>query len=508
MAGKVTISVETGPMSGKSFTFEDHDTFLFGRSQDCQACLPEDPKISRHHFIVEINPPDATIRDLGSLNGTYVNETKHGGRDTGETPEEGAKRRYPQVDLKDGDRVSVGDTSLKIAVEATMFCCECGKELVRAERKAAAWVGGTFICAACRQKLQRQPVRPGARPARPKTIRCQKCGRDVAGEVRAQRGGAYLCAACRADPHELIRHLLNLAKSGRPELVAIKGYAIEKKLGQGGMGAVYLARQEHSGERVALKIMLPKVAADERAKKLFLREAHLSQQLHHKNVVLLRESGCSEGTFFFTQEFCEGGSLDKIIMKRGGRLSVEDAMRIICDVLDGLDYAHKAQIAGVKLKDGTVGTGHGLVHRDVSPQNVLISGSGKSSVAKVSDYGLSKAFDLAGLSGNTVTGGVAGKPQFWPRQQVINYKYAKPDVDVWATAALLYHMLTGGFPRDFRRGGDLIRTVLDTAPVPILKRHASVPRRLAKVIDGALVDKPDIPFKSAADLKKALQKAV
>ena len=124
------------------------------------------------------------------------------------------------------------------------------------------------------------------------------------------------------------------------------------------------------------------------------------------------------------------------------------------------------------------------------------------------DYGLAKAFDQAGLSGLTCTGAVAGTPYFMPRQQVLDFRFAQPEVDVWAASASLYNMLTGACPRDFPRGEDRWQVVLHTRPVPIRERNAAVPKRLADVIDEALIDDPDIRFKTAADLKDALQGAI
>src|SRR5690606_35330183 len=113
--------------------------------------------------------------------------------------------------------------------------------------------------------------------------------------------------------------------------------------------------------------------------------------------------------------------------------------------------------------------------RDLKPQNLFLAASGGSRVVKVADVGLAKAFASAGLSGHTRTGTVAGTPVFMPRQQVINFKYSKPEVDVWAMAATFYHMLTGVFPRDFYAHQDPWQTVLNTNPVPIRKRDASIP---------------------------------
>jgi serine/threonine protein kinase len=123
-------------------------------------------------------------------------------------------------------------------------------------------------------------------------------------------------------------------------------------------------------------------------------------------------------------------------------------------------------------------------------------------IAKVGDYGLAKAFDLAGLSGQTLTGTQAGTPAFMPRQQLLDFKYARPEVDVWAAAACLYNMLTGSFPRDFT--GDPFLAILQNNPVPIRQRDVNIPQALAEVIDLALVEKPEIYFKTAAEFKQAL----
>ena len=113
----VSLSVTKGPAKGKVFTFTEHDTFLFGRMPDCHAKFPDDTQVSRHHFILEACPPKASLRDLGSLNGTHVNGKKWGGRKKDETPEEGAKHQFPVVDLKDGDKITVGQTDLSVTIE-------------------------------------------------------------------------------------------------------------------------------------------------------------------------------------------------------------------------------------------------------------------------------------------------------------------------------------------------------------------------------------------------------
>jgi serine/threonine-protein kinase len=297
-------------------------------------------------------------------------------------------------------------------------------------------------------------------------------------------------------------------------LGSIKGYKLIRKLGRGGMGEVHLARHEQTGQQVALKVMLPQVAVDPRAKDIFLREADVTAAMNHENIVKLHDSGYSGGTFFFTMEFCDGGSAQDLMAKRGGRLPVDEACRIVLQALDGLDYAHNVKLS-VKLRNGRSEDVHGVVHRDVKPANIFLCGSGRSATAKLADFGLGKAFDTAGFSGRTRTGTTAGSPWFMPRQQVVNFKYSKPEVDVWGMAASLYHMLCGArklppgvFPREFPPGREVWKVVLDTNAVSIRRHNPSIPKKLADVIDAALVDSPAIRFKSAAEFKRMLEGAL
>jgi serine/threonine protein kinase len=302
--------------------------------------------------------------------------------------------------------------------------------------------------------------------------------------------------------------LLDLAKSGNRDLLAIDGYRVLRILGQGGMGIVYLAEKEKTGEKIALKVMIPKIATDEKAKADFLRETENTKALRHKNIVQLYDNGYSNATFFMTLDYCNGGSVDKLMFDKGGALSIDEACRITLDVLDGLEYAHYAEIPHVKLSNGEYGKGRGLVHRDISPHNIFLMNSNGTSCAKLGDFGLAKAFDLAGLSGRTRTGTAAGKPFYMPRQQVLNYKFSKPEVDVWAVAASFYKMLTNDFPRNFPKDQDVWQTVLQNRPVPIRDRNKSIPKKLADVIDEALIDNPEIKIKTAAELKERIRLAM
>jgi serine/threonine protein kinase len=267
------------------------------------------------------------------------------------------------------------------------------------------------------------------------------------------------------------------------------GYALGHELGRGAQGVVFLARDTTTGEPVALK-MLHDIRPDAAA--LLLREIANVRTLRHPNIVEFRGVG-HEPRPFLVSAYCPGGSVDRL-----GQLTVGDAVPIVRGILAGLAHAHHALLPQVRLADHTT-TARGLVHRDVKPQNVLLH----SGIAQLADFGLAKAYDLAGLSGHTRTGELGGSLEFCPRAQVLNYRYAPPWVDVWAAAATLYWMLTGKPPRDFPPGADPVAIVLRENPVPIRIREPSVPGPLAAVIDEVLAeDSPVSAEEFAASLDR------
>jgi len=512
MSSKVSLTVVKGSLSGKTYQYEGRTSVLIGRGVDCNPRLPDNEfhrTISRNHCLLDINPPAVRVRDFGSLNGTFVNGRKIGQRKTGSSAGETSQSEFPEHDLQNGDELKLGGTIFRVNISKQATCAECGAGIPEKNEAQALADAGLYFCE------KHEPAGSGkSRDGMPDTQilkktgkKCSRCGKDTSSDTGKMLQGEFICGACRSDPLKIAQSLVASAKNGSQNLMVIKGYTIIRELGKGGMGAVYLARREDSEDLVALKVMLAQVAVEKSARSMFLREVATTRALKHPNIVELKDSGYSEGTFFFTLEYCEGGSVDQLMEKRGGKIGPDEALPIVMQALDGLDYAHNAQIE-VKLVDGSTARTRGVVHRDIKPANIFLSGSGVGAVAKIADVGLGKAFDLAGLSGQTRTGAVVGTPYFISRQQVINFKYAKPDIDVWSMAASLYNMLTGRFPRKFVKGKDPWQIVLQTDAEPILNRDKSLPPKLAQVIDHALIDKPEIRFKTAREFKQALADAM
>lgn len=475
MSAKVTLTITAGVKRGEIFEFSEHDTIVVGRSQDCKISLPDDDLfVSRHHFLMEASPPLASLRDLGSKNGTYVNNVKYGGRKIDETPEEGAQRQYPVVELKDQDVVRIGDTTFRIQVEQPAICSECGEEIPEAERAESLQADGKYICPKCRQKPPEEKEKP--KPV----VKPKKVDKPKPSPVDEKDALAALM--------EMLEQL-RLPADEAPE---IPGYETVKKLGEGGMGKVFLLRNQKSGRQVALKIMHARVAVQVDAKRGFQREMDNMIDLRHPNLVEFYEQGNTDGTFYFLMEFCPLGSTDGWAAKHGGTLKLADAAPIMLQSLKGLAFIHKKH----------------YVHRDLKPQNILLTGKESNPTAKVTDFGLAKNFDKAGMSGMTMTGQVAGTVPFMSRDQVHNYKYAEPPVDVWSMGATFYNLLTGKFPRDFVPRKDPILQVLQNPVVPLRKRDSSITKGVAEVIDTSLEDNLKNRYPDASAMLAALEKAL
>ena len=150
----------------------------------------------------------------------------------------------------------------------------------------------------------------------------------------------------------------------------------------------------------------------------------------------------------------------------------------------------------------------GVVHRDFKPGNIFLSDRSDHPTALVADFGMAKAFSVAGQSQISKTGAVMGTPVFMPKQQARDCKYAKPEVDVWAAAASYYYMLTGQFTKNDRPSVNVWQVLITESAVPIRNRNRDIPSALAEVIDRALVENPRLYYSSAAAFRKDLVAAL
>jgi len=492
---RVTIRYQKGARAGTEEVFAEHTVLTFGRGKRCNPQLPAEghQRISRHHCLLEVVLPEVRLQDLGSLHGTFVNGELLGKRPEGKAPEPG----FASADreLKDGDEVRLANQlEFRVNIHMPAVCTGCGGDIPDDQNAAGAGPQGGFVCSVCRS---------AARAGKQTRKRCTWC-KNPATELQASRPGMFICSDCRGNMRAIMQEMLGEAKAGQSELRAIRDYTLLEELGHGGMGAVYLARHERTEQAAAIKLMLPQHAAADWAVQRFQREIRITMALRHRHVVRFLDHGYARGTFFMILEYCDAGSVDKLMEQRGGTLSVDEAGEIVLQALEGLDYAHQADLPHVKQKEGGYGPGKGILHRDLKPGNLFLSGRGSNRLVKLGDFGLAKAFDEAGLSGGSRTGTRAGTWQFMCRQEVADFKNALAEVDVWAMAACLYYLLTGHAPRDFPKGKNPVWVIQETDAVPIRQRNPAIPQRLAELIDHALREEPKIPFQSAAELKTAL----
>jgi serine/threonine-protein kinase len=281
------------------------------------------------------------------------------------------------------------------------------------------------------------------------------------------------------------------------------GYKLDRyellcPLAQGGMASVWLARLQgkHGFEKlVAVKTILPHFAADPRFRQMFLDEARIASRIEHANVAQILDLGEQHELLYLVMEWVDGDSLSKlsrIVEKHGQRIPLGILLRILADASAGLHAAHE-------LCDAS---GHplGVVHRDVSPQNILINAKG---VVKIIDFGVAKARDRH--AEETTTGILKGKIQYMAPEQATG-KPLDRRADVWAIGAILYRMLAGRAPFEAENQLATLHLLSSGRPPPELPAH--VPRPVAMIIHRAMTHDIEARFATAAELQAALESAM
>ncbi len=449
---RVILDVVQGPRRGQSFVFDRHDTFIVGRSRFVHCPMPEDTALSRDHFLVEVAPPRCDLRDLGSTNGTFVNDQKVADR----------------VRLSPGDRVAAGQSLFVIRIEGgppPPDLLDSDSRESKTLTVALGPGGQPILCVACGT-----PAPPGL------DIALDESANGIPAATESGLLVQWLCDVCRGA----------IAATPQP----VPTYTTIRQLGRGGMGVVFQAKNNESGRMVALKLIVPESAATRSAIDRFLREMSVISQLKHPNIVEWLEQGMTRGQLWFTMEYVAGTNLEALATAEPGRYPIHQACRMASQVLKGLEHAHAL----------------GFVHRDIKPENILIGSSPAGLVAKISDFGLAKSFRGLGLSGLTFSGEMRGTIPFMPPEQMLDFKAVQPIGDLYSTAATLYFLITGEFIYDeVAEGGDLIRMLLEDPPVPIAHRRPEVPHALAQVMARGLARDPNDRYATAGALRRAIR---
>ena len=240
-------------------------------------------------------------------------------------------------------------------------------------------------------------------------------------------------------------------------------YSIEREIGRGGMGVVYLAREVHLDRPVAIKLLPPERAADDAVKDRFLREARLAAKLSHPNVIPIHAVAETGGFVFYVMAYVDGETLAQRVRSRGP-LSTTEGTRIVQESAWALAHAHE----------------HGLIHRDVKPDNILLErGSGRALVA---DFGIAAAVADPKSSGEH---GVAGTPEFMSPEQALGDEL-DPRSDLYSLGATAFFAFSGRIPFEGTTATEVLAKHV-TEPAPSLATLGlSVPRKVAQIVDRCL----------------------
>jgi serine/threonine-protein kinase len=275
-------------------------------------------------------------------------------------------------------------------------------------------------------------------------------------------------------------------------------YELLCPIASGGMASVWLARlraKRGFEKLVAIKTIKTELVSDPTFQEMFLDEARIASRIIHPNVAQILDLGEQNDILYIVMEWLDGDSLahiKRLALKGGVKMPLGVSLRIIADVCAGLHAAHQ-----LKERDGEL---LGVIHRDVSPQNILITTEG---VAKVIDFGLAKAKNRS--AGPTQTGVVKGKIRYMAPEQV-DTKPLDHRVDIWALGMCLYELALGRLPFDDEDDLQVVKRLMSNSPLPPF--DVGLPAPIEKVLKRALVRDPNGRFESCSRMRRAIEDAM
>ena len=268
----------------------------------------------------------------------------------------------------------------------------------------------------------------------------------------------------------------------------LAGFRVESLIGQGATGAVYLAADTRTGQRVALKLLTPELSEDERFRQRFMREAELAASLDHPHVVPIESFGEEDGRLYLAMAYVEGYDLRELL-RRDGPLEAARTMNLIAQVADALDAAHAAD----------------LVHRDIKPANILVSTLADGEHTFVCDFGLAR--HVSSVSSLTGDRGFVGTLDYVPPEQIAGQP-VDGRADVYSLGCVIYECLTGERPFERESELALVYAHLNDAPPRVTDLRPELPEALDGVIATTLAKEPDERFASCGELVEAARAAL
>lgn len=258
-------------------------------------------------------------------------------------------------------------------------------------------------------------------------------------------------------------------------------YEVTAKIGEGGMAVVYKGYQQSLNRYVAIKVLRAELAQDKEFVERFRREALSVADLSHPNILHVYDAGFSDGVYYIVMAFVDGGSLKEMIMR--GPLDMDYAISVVAQVADALHHAHQ----------------HGLVHRDVKPNNILMTRDGRP---LLTDFGIAKAVHES--TGLTRTGTSIGTPEYMAPEQIQGQK-VDARTDIYALGIVLYESLTGWTPFTTTTPVATLYKQVNEPPPPLRQANINIPVWLEDVALKALEKSPQDRFQQASDFAEALR---
>jgi serine/threonine-protein kinase len=260
-------------------------------------------------------------------------------------------------------------------------------------------------------------------------------------------------------------------------------YEIVRPLGQGGMGAVYLARERALERFVAIKVLRPELAETEASRERFRREARIAAQLSHPNILPLHTFGEVSGIWYFVMGYVRGVSLGERL-RMAGRLPPEEAQRILIELSSALEHAHS----------------HGVIHRDIKPANVLLDE--QTGRAMLADFGISKVHGA--VDSLTGTGAIIGTPHYMSPEQSLGAPTVDQRSDIYSLGAVAYTMLAGREPFADSKPNEMVFRRLSEDPLPVSTLAPAVDPALSAIVMRSLAREPSARWQNARELRDAL----
>jgi tRNA A-37 threonylcarbamoyl transferase component Bud32/flagellar biosynthesis/type III secretory pathway protein FliH len=302
---------------------------------------------------------------------------------------------------------------------------------------------------------------------------CSHC-RGILEIVDCEPGEAVACGHCGS--------AVAVPESRLASGAVVGDFVLRKMLGHGGMGAVYLGHQISLDRPAAVKILQEEFAADEVYIQNFIREARAAAHLNHPGIVQAYAVGEDEGLYYFAMEYVEGSTLKQVLV-HSGRMVPERALAIVTDVAEALDFGWRNQQ---------------LVHRDVKPDNIMLTAS---STVKLADLGLARW----GADSTENSGEVHGTPQYISPEQLLSQS-ADSGADIYSLGATFYHMLSGDFPFLGGSPTEIAEKHLFAPLVPLTEIVPDVPAALSQIIEVMMAKRPAHRYADTGELLEDLRR--